>query len=94
MKIRWSPTALSDVVSIREYIAQDSPRAAQKVSRTIRDAVERLRSFPLSGRVGRIPGTRELVIPGTSYVAAYKINPDEVVVAAVLHGRQRWPKSF
>ena len=94
MKIRWSPTAISDVESIREYIAQDSPSAARRVAQTIKESVGRLRSFPLSGRVGRVPGTRELVIPGTSYIAAYKINPDEVVIAAVLHGRQEWPKLF
>lgn len=94
MKIRWSPTAISDVESIREYIAQDSPSAARRVAQTIKESVSRLRSFPLSGKVGRVPGTRELVIPGTSYIAAYKINPDEVVIAAVLHGRQEWPKLF
>jgi toxin ParE1/3/4 len=94
MKIRWSPTAISDLVSIRDYIAQDSPSAARKVSQRIKESVGRLRNFPLSGRVGRVPGTRELVIPGTSYLAAYKVNFDEVVIAAVLHGRQRWPESF
>jgi len=94
MKIRWSPTAISDVESIREYIAHDSPSAARRVAQAIKESVGRLRSFPLSGRVGRVPGTRELVIPGTSYIAAYKINSDEVVIAAVLHGRQNWPKSF
>jgi toxin ParE1/3/4 len=94
VKIRWSPTAISDVESIRDYIAQDSPSAARKVSRMIKASVGRLGSFPLSGKVGRVPGTRELVIPGTSYIAAYKINPDEVVIAAVLHGRQDWPNSF
>jgi toxin ParE1/3/4 len=94
MKIRWSPTAVSDLVSIRDYIAQDSPSAARKISQVIKKSVERLRSFPLSGRVGRVPGTRELVIPGTSYIAAYKIDFDEVLIAAVLHGRQSWPKSF
>lgn len=94
MKIRWSPTAISDVESIRDYIAQDSPPAARRVAQTIKESVGRLRSFPLSGRIGRVPGTRELVIPGTSYIAAYKINSDEVMIAAVLHGRQKWPESF
>ena len=28
MKIRWSPTAVSDLKAIRAYIAKDSPAAA------------------------------------------------------------------
>ena len=94
MKIRWSPTAVSDLESIRDYIARDSPSAARKVADRIKESVSRLINFPLSGRAGRVPGTRELVVPGTSYIAAYTIQGDEVQIAAVLHGRQRWPESF
>ena len=94
MKIRWSPTAVSDLESIREYIAHDCPIAVRKVSNRIKESVNRLCNFPLSGRAGRVPGTRELVIPGTSYIAAYMIQGDEVQIASVLHGRQRWPESF
>ena len=39
-------------------------------------------------------GTRELVIPGTSYIAAYVVAGDEVQIAAVLHGKQQWPERF
>ena len=94
MIIHWSPTAVSDLVAIREYIAHDSPSAANKIANRIKESVNRLINFPLSGRAGRIPGTRELVIPGTSYIAAYTIQGDEVLIASVLHGRQRWPESF
>ena len=94
MKIQWSSTAVSDLQSIREYIAKDSPAAARKVSKRIKEAVHRLSCFPLSGKAGRIPETRELVIPGTSYIAAYTIQGDEVLIAAVLHGRQNWQTAF
>jgi plasmid stabilization system protein ParE len=33
MKIQWSSTAVADLESIREYIANDSPTAARKVSK-------------------------------------------------------------
>ena len=94
MKILWSPTAVSDLESIRDYIAEDNPTAARKVATRIKESVNRLVSFPLSGRAGRVPETRELVIPGTPYVAAYTIQGDEVQIAAVLHGNQTWPESF
>ena len=94
MKIRWSRKAISDLKSIRDYIAKDSPAAAQRVAARIKEATIRLTKFPHSGRPGRVPGSRELVIPGTSYIAAYRIQGEEVQIASVLHGRQRWPQSF
>jgi toxin ParE1/3/4 len=94
LKIQWSSTAVADLKSIREYIARDSPAAARKVADRIKQGVSRLRNFPLSGRAGRVPETRELVIPGTPYIAAYTIQGDEVLIAAVLHGRQNWPESL
>ena len=94
MKIRWSPTAISDLELIRDYIAQDSPLAARKVANRIKESVNRLINFPLSGRAGRVPETRELVIPGTSFVAAYTIQDNEVRIASLLHGKQRWPDAF
>ncbi len=94
MKSQWSATAIADLGSIRAYIAQDKPVAAGRVAVKIKDAINRIGSFPLSGRIGRVPETRELVIPGTAYIAAYKIQDDEVLIAAVLHGRQDWPESF
>jgi toxin ParE1/3/4 len=94
MKIRWSPIAVSDLESIRDYIARDHPSAAHKVANKIKESVKRLENFPLSGRAGRVQGTRELVVPGTSYIAAYTIQSNEILIASVLHGRQRWPVSF
>jgi addiction module RelE/StbE family toxin len=94
MILRWSPTAISDLEAIRDYIAKDNPLAARKVANRIKESVNRLIDFPLSGRAGRVPGTRELVIPGTSFIAAYTIQDDEARIASVLHGRQRWPESF
>lgn len=94
MKLHWSPTAVSDLKSIRDYIAKDSPTAAHKVATRIKAAASRLINFPLSGRTGRVPGTRELVIPGTSYIAAYRVKDDGIEIAAVLHGRQNWPDSL
>lgn len=59
MKLTWSAFALSDRDAIFTYIEADNPSAA------IIAATRRLVDFPASGRVGRIAGTRELVINGT-----------------------------
>jgi plasmid stabilization system protein ParE len=50
-RILWSPQALSDLESIRDYIAHDSPQYAELVLRRLVAAVDRLETFPKSGRV-------------------------------------------
>jgi plasmid stabilization system protein ParE len=57
-------------------------------------ATRRLVDFPASGRVGRIAGTRELVINGTPYIAAYAVTETAVRVLRVLHGAQEWPETL
>lgn len=94
MKIRWSPTAISDIEEIQDYIATDDPKTAKNISAMILKSVGGLGSFPLLGRTGRVPGTRELVIPGTPFIAAYRIDKDEVVISKVLRGRRSWPKTL
>jgi len=53
--------------------------------------VEGLRQFPERGRTGRVPGTRELVVPRTPFVIPYRVMGREVHVLAVLHGKRAWP---
>jgi addiction module RelE/StbE family toxin len=80
------------MTDIREYIAADNSEAARRVSRRIRDAVRKLARYPHIGRPGRVPGTRELVIPGTPYVVPYIVHRDQLAILTVLHGAQEWPK--
>jgi len=91
MRIVWSRSAIKHLVSVRDYLAQESPDSAARVAAQILDAVEQLVLYPNLGRPGRIAGTRELVVPGTPYVIPYRIRGNRVELIAVFHGRQRWP---
>ncbi|MBO9112364.1 MULTISPECIES: type II toxin-antitoxin system RelE/ParE family toxin [Rhizobium/Agrobacterium group] len=93
MKLTWSAFALSDRDAIFTYIEADNPAAAVLVDERIVAASRRLLDFPASGRVGRIAGTRELVINGTPYVAVYAVTDTTVRILRVLHGAQEWPES-
>ena len=44
--------------------------------------------------LAELPGTRELVINGTPYVAAYAITETAVRILRVLHGAQEWPDTL
>ena len=94
MKIEWLPRATRSRDSQLTYIGERNPRAAVAMGDAIRDTVGRLALHPHSGRPGRIGGTRELVIPGTPYIVAYRVEATAVVVIQVLHGAQRWPDSL
>jgi addiction module RelE/StbE family toxin len=91
LKIAWSPLALSDRDGIFTHIEADNPAAAIAIDERIVAAISRLRDFPESGRIGRLAGTRELVIVGTPYIAAYQLVEDGIRILRVLHGAQRWP---
>jgi len=63
MRIDWSNRAVSELQDISEFIEQERGiETANKISRTIYDAVAELARFPNLGRRGRVRGTRELVI--------------------------------
>jgi toxin ParE1/3/4 len=95
MRIEWTALADADLKHIFGYIHQDSPKAAVGVLASIRRAIRgQLATSPLSGRVGRVEGTRELVIPRLPYIVAYRVTDKTVQILRVLHGAQRWPQSF
>jgi toxin ParE1/3/4 len=89
MRIVWVAPALRDLALLRAYIAEDKPDAARKQVERILAAVTGLATFPEMGRMGRRPGTRELIIGRTPYLVPYLIE-----VLRVLHARQRWPGSL
>jgi len=64
MKVRYTATALAEISEILAYIAQDSPAAARRMARRIRDTVERLRAFPESAARTDDPTIRVATVPG------------------------------
>ena len=95
MKIIWSPEAIDDLISLRAYIAEDNPAAAQRVAlNIIRDIEELLVNNPQMGRPGRVSGTRELVVPRTPYIIPYRVERGTLQIIRVYHGARRWPDRF
>ena len=95
MRVVWTAPALGHLEELQDFIARDNPRAAFQVAETIRAAVHsQLPGNPMMGRRGRVAGTRELVVPDTRYVVAYRLEGDEIQILAVKHGAQRWPETL
>ena len=94
MRVRWTIPAVDQLKGIFDYIAADNREAARRTVIRIRQAIQRTAKMPYSGRLGRVAGTREITVPGTPYVVAYKILERMIHVLAVYHGAQEWPQAF
>jgi toxin ParE1/3/4 len=93
MTLAWSPESIHDLSALRAYIAEHNPASAKRVALHILYCVEHLLSEnPKLGAPGRVPGTRELVIPKTPYVVPYRVRGSTIEIVRVYHSSRRWPE--
>ena len=84
-----------DLRSLRAYIEQDNPQAARRIPLHVIGSVETLLpENPSSGRPGRVPETRELVIPKTPFIVPYRVRAETIYILRVYHGARRWPEKL
>ena len=86
MRLRWRLSAVNDLTEISDFISENDPEAARAVVNRVLHSVERLASFPNSGRAGQVEGTRELVVPGLPYIVVYTCDDTDVSIIGVFHG--------
>jgi toxin ParE1/3/4 len=94
MRVRWTTPAKEQFVSAYEYIADENRAAAARAANRIWKSTELLANHALAGREGRVEGTRELVIRGTAFIVAYRIEKKEIWILAVMHAARKWPEEF
>lgn len=91
IRLRWTVAAVNDLKNIADYFFEESPEHAVRVVRKIFDAPSLLTTFPNRGRLGKVPGTRELVMSSLPYVVIYRVEVDVVYIVRILHAAQMWP---
>ena len=91
MTVRWTGRARQDRRNLISYVENESLVAALELDDRISQATTRLIAFPESGRLGRAPGTRELIVPNTPYIAIYAVQGRNANILRLLHSAQRWP---
>lgn len=94
MRIRYTLRAARNLRAATCYLLDRNPGAAKTQILTIKRAIAALAQHPKMGRQGRVDGTRELVISGTPYIAAYAVGENEIAILAIVHGARRWPDRF
>lgn len=88
-EIVWSARALRRLNSIRVYVAQDKPDAAEALALRIVTVADALRTHPQLGRSGSKPYLRELIVAGTPYIIVYRVRSKQVLIATVWHAAQQ-----
>lgn len=92
MRIKWLRSALLDLDEIEAYIAEDRSVVAVDVVVKIIKTVALLEEQQGIGRAGRVPGTKELIVPGLPYIVPYRVKDEVVQVLRVYHTSRKWPK--
>lgn len=90
----WTAPAVEDLEAVRVYIARDSQVYADSTVLSILKAVEKLQTFPHSGRVVpelADPETREVLVG--SYRILYDTAGSVLRVLSVLHAARQFPCS-
>lgn len=88
--LKWRETARADLLAIVDYISDDNPDAAQRLKDEIEAKVAKLSEHPKRFRVGRVSGTREMLVR-PNYRVVYAEDALTVTVLRVLHTAQQWP---
>lgn len=94
MRVKWLRGAIRDLDAQLDYLARDDAQTAQAIYHEVRRRGDELARFPESGRPGRVPGTRELVISKYPYILPYRVRNNIVEILRVFHTSQRLPASW
>ncbi len=86
MQVVWSNEALTHLSEIQEHIEKDKPEIAARVAARIIEQTARLGLFPELGRPIRGPGRRRLIISGTPFIVAYRVEVDRVTYSGSVMG--------
>lgn len=94
MQVKWLRRALRNLEEEAAHIARDNPQAAAALVSQADESTRLLSRHPDMGRPGRVPGTRELVLPNFSYIIPYRVREQRVEILRVFHTARKWPQGF
>jgi addiction module RelE/StbE family toxin len=92
VKLIWTRAANMDRRTIRSYISRSNSLAAADFDELLSLKASRLVTQAKLGRIGRVAGTRELVVH-RNYILIYAVVKDTVRVLRVMHAGRKWPPS-
>ncbi|WP_433766530.1 type II toxin-antitoxin system RelE/ParE family toxin [Pseudomonas putida] len=89
--VEWRPEARAELRKILSYIRDLNPEAAIELFQSIETSTTALLEHPYLYRLGRVPGTREIVVH-PNYLVIYQVT-DRIEIVSVVHARQEYPST-
>jgi plasmid stabilization system protein ParE len=87
MKLQFSESVVQDLIRLREFIAENNPQAAERVSLRLRQSIGKLVLYLDIGRsVPDCENVRELI--AGNYVVRYLREEDTIFVLRIWHGKE------
>ena len=87
MIVKWSPTAITELDDVYDYIDFRNPKAALRVKISIVETAAQLGHFPEIGQAVERKGLRRQVIAGLPYILIYRVTDSAVEIISVVHAR-------
>jgi toxin ParE1/3/4 len=91
MNLRCADRTWRHLSALFHAADEADPFAAAVLASCLCASMQALRHFPYLGRVGRMPGTLELVVFQVPFVIVYRVeigDTDQIVILGVYHIRQ------
>ena len=90
--ITWTQRAEQDLENIlAHYLNEAGLQVAQSIFVRLHAQVQSLQQFSQRTRIGRVAGTRELIIPRLPYIVVIQVKADKVFVLNVVHTARKYP---
>jgi plasmid stabilization system protein ParE len=77
-EVVWRANARDNLIEIIRFISSENIAAAKRL-------------HPCLYRIGRVDGTREIVVL-PNYIVVYRFTTSQIEVLSVLHARQQYPR--
>ena len=90
-KVAWLRLALSDLEELAAHIGNDDPEAGAHIAEQVWQASQSLARAPNRARPGRVPGTRELILPNLRFFIVFRVRDDSVQILRILHSARKYP---
>jgi toxin ParE1/3/4 len=91
MKLRFTPRATADLITIADYIRARNPAASLAVRDAILSSLKSLALYPEIGRRQTVEGVRKIVTRRYGYLVYYAVDRanEEIAILTIQHPARR-----
>jgi plasmid stabilization system protein ParE len=89
MIVRFARRAEQDLAEILDYLAEHSPRGAQKVGASLQEAVRLIADQPKGGKRTGLPAILVKIVPKYPYKIFYRVDGEAIDILHIRHASRR-----